>query len=266
MLQHGRSNDRVYIMKLNKASAGKVLKKAESLALEEGYGKIFAKIPHSAVEIFKASGFEEEAKVPGFYRGKEDGAFLSKYLKQERSQLENGKNIKNIIDIACSRNPKKIKRFSRVKNLGSEHAQEIASIYSAVFESYPFPVHDPEFLKENMQADVRYFGIYHDGKLVSVSSSEKDPKSQSVEMTDFATLPEFRGKKYALQLLNCMDQEMQKEKFKTAYTIARANSPSMNVTFANAGYKFSGTLKKNTNISGSIESMNIWYKDLSEES
>lgn len=32
------------------------------------------------------------------------------------------------------------------------------------------------------------------------------------------------------------------------------------VTFARNGYTFSGTLLNNTDISGSIESMNVWYK------
>ena len=48
----------------------------------------------------------------------------------------------------------------------------------------------------------------------------------------------------------------------TAYTIARAISFGMNITFAKNGYKYSGTLKNNTNISGKLESMNVWYKYL----
>jgi hypothetical protein len=37
----------------------------------------------------------------------------------------------------------------------------------------------------------------------------------------------------------------------------------MNITFAKNGYEYAGTLKNNTNISGNIESMNVWYKHLS---
>lgn len=262
ILQHGPSNDRVYIMKLAKANTGKVLKKAESIASDKGYGKIFAKVPKSSVKVFKESGFELEASVPGFYKGQEDGAFLSKYLDGQRSKMKDPDNIKKIIQIASARKPKKLSLRHTVKALGEKDSKDLAKIYAEVFESYPFPVHDPSFLKNNMRSHVSYFGIYQDGKLVSVSSSEKDPKSRSVEMTDFATLPEYRGKKFALQLLKYMDQQMRSEGFCTAYTIARAKSPSMNVTFGNAGYIFSGTLKNNTNISGSIESMNIWYKSL----
>jgi len=37
----------------------------------------------------------------------------------------------------------------------------------------------------------------------------------------------------------------------------------MNITFARNNYSFAGTLINNTNISGQIESMNVWYKALS---
>lgn len=48
----------------------------------------------------------------------------------------------------------------------------------------------------------------------------------------------------------------------TAYTIARALSVGMNKTFAKCRYAFSGTLVNNTHISGHIQSMNVWWKDL----
>jgi hypothetical protein len=45
------------------------------------------------------------------------------------------------------------------------------------------------------------------------------------------------------------------------YTIARAISVGMNITFARCGYDFGGTLVNNTQIAGRIESMNVWYKN-----
>ena len=48
----------------------------------------------------------------------------------------------------------------------------------------------------------------------------------------------------------------------TGYTIARALSPGMNITFARAGYRFGGLLWNNTQICGRLEPMNIWYKSL----
>lgn len=81
-------------------------------------------------------------------------------------------------------------------------------------------------------------------------------------MTDFAVLPDYRGHKLAYFLLEMMEEKLKEQQYKTLYTIARLNSPGMNKTFINHGYRFSGLLKNNTNISGQIESMNVYYKTI----
>lgn len=141
-------------------------------------------------------------------------------------------------------------------------AAAMAAIYRKVFPTYPFPIHDPAWLRETMESHIDYFGVEHGGRLVALASSEMELDGLNVEMTDFATLPEFRGRNLALHLLAAMEEAMRRKGMRTAYTIARAMSPGMNITFAKAGYKFSGTLVNNTNISGGIESMNVWYKSL----
>lgn len=120
----------------------------------------------------------------------------------------------------------------------------------------------PLYLLETMQSHVAYFGIEIDGKLVALSSAEMDLDGQNTEMTDFATLPEFLGNGFAVHLLAAMEPEVKKRGIKTAYTIARAASPGMNITFARLGYSFGGRLINNTQISGHIESMNVWHKPL----
>ena len=86
-----------------------------------------------------------------------------------------------------------------------------------------------------------------------------DRASQNAEVTDFATLPEHRGKRLATHLLWHMERSLKAHGFITAYSIARALSAGMNVTFARMGYRFGGTLINNTDINGRIESMNVWY-------
>ena len=81
-------------------------------------------------------------------------------------------------------------------------------------------------------------------------------------MTDFATLPSHRGRGLATHLLGRMDGAARTAGERVAYTIARAVSFGMNITFARRGYAFGGTLVSNTQIGGAIESMNIWYKVL----
>lgn len=81
-------------------------------------------------------------------------------------------------------------------------------------------------------------------------------------MTDFATIPEERGNNYALYLLQNMEKEMIKKNIHTAFTISRAVSYGMNITFAKAGYTYAGLLKNNTAIAGNLESMNVLHKKI----
>ena len=95
-----------------------------------------------------------------------------------------------------------------------------------------------------------------------MSAAETDKAEKNAEMTDFAVLPQYRGRGLAGQLLSYMEETMKPACVKTLYTIARLREPGINKIFINAGYRYTGTLINNTNISGSIESMNIFYKNI----
>lgn len=155
-----------------------------------------------------------------------------------------------------------LKDAPEVRSLSEEEADEISDLYKRVFKSYPFPIHDPNYIRKTMREQIRYFGIREQGNLIALSSAEMDPDAENAEMTDFATLPEARGKRTAYHLLCAMEKEMQMLGIKTVYTIARLNSLPMNKTFLKHGYTYSGTLINNTNIAGSIESMNVLYKHI----
>ncbi|HKJ79445.1 MAG TPA: GNAT family N-acetyltransferase, partial [Prolixibacteraceae bacterium] len=123
--------------------------------------------------------------------------------------------------------------------------------------------HNPDYIVETMKEyGTRYFGVRDNGKLIGISTAEIDAENKNAEMTDFAVLSEYRGQKLAFRLLMKMEVEMKIQNITTVYTIARLKEPGMNKTFLNSGYRYTGTLINNTNISGSIESMNVLYKHL----
>ena len=142
----------------------------------------------------------------------------------------------------------------------------MASVYREVFATYPFPIHDPAFLRAAMKSNTTFFGVWEGEALAALSSAEVDGSTCSAELTDFATLPEYRGHGFALHLLQKMEEVMQSRGIRSVFTIARAYSFGMNITFARNGYRFGGTLTNNTNISGSLESMNVWFKLLPDTS
>ena len=266
-IQHGPLNDRIYLMKMpEEAKATKVIEAIEEIAEDREYGKIFVKAPEKRYLPFRENGYEIEAAVPGFYQGEEQALFMVKYLDREREQLEKPEVLKEIIEVSREKptlEAQGLPTQHEIRELTKEDTLEMAQIYQQVFPTYPFPINDPIYLQEVMDDFVRSFGVFApDGSLISLAACEIDRKNQNVEMTDFATLPEHRGQGLAHELLMHMEEAMKESGIKTAYTIARAKSFGMNITFSKAGYGFGGLLKNNTNISGSIESMNVWYKNI----
>ncbi|MBN1431155.1 MAG: putative beta-lysine N-acetyltransferase [Methanomicrobiaceae archaeon] len=265
IIQHGKKNNRVYLMKTTADEIPSfVVSKIDTLADENGYSKAFVKVPAGMKDEFKKNGYKTEAMIPGFFSGKTDGYFMSKYYTPEREIINNKERIEQIIGDA-----EDIKGTGKINNPGKDltvrraekkDAAALSELYDSVFESYPFPIHEPGYIEETMDENIIYFGIWKGEKLLAASSCETDEGNLNVEMTDFAASPECRGEGYAGILLAAMEAEMKKAGYITFYTIARAAFEPVNRLFARFGYEYCGTMKNNTNICGSFESMNVWYK------
>jgi lysine 2,3-aminomutase len=266
-IHHGKTSNRIYLMKLAPKQVNQLIPKLDKLAEENGYTKIFAKVQAQVLPGFISNDYEIEGFVPHFYNGKTDCLFVSKFIDKKRKAIPL-KELELLQDLLL--NAKEITKngyncvvnFS-IKKLGTHDAKAITEIFEKVFETYPFPVHNPEYILETMeQHGTQYFGVYSNKKLIGVSTAEIDMENENAEMTDFAVLPDHRGQNIALSLLGKMEKEMENAGIKTCYTIARLNQAGMNKTFLKAGYRYTGTLVNNTNIGGNIESMNILYKHI----
>ena len=77
-IQHGKYNDRVYLMKLAMRDMPGIVAAVESMARERKYGKIFAKVPARACPVFLERGYREEGAIPRFFDGEEPARFLAK--------------------------------------------------------------------------------------------------------------------------------------------------------------------------------------------
>lgn len=266
IIQHGSSNDRVYLMKLHLDDTPQIVEELEQKVTSGGYSKVFAKVPAWSADRFLAAGYQQEASIPEFFTDGAEACFLGKYFTTERGLERKPQLVQEVLGASQAqgsvRMPTPLPKGFTARVATEEDANEMAEVYSEVFATYPFPIHDPGFLKAAMNGNTVFFGIWKDGEIVALSSAEMDPSSRSVEMTDFATLQEYRGHGLALNLLQQMEETVYSRGIRTLFTIARAYSYGMNITFARDGYRFGGTLTNNTNISGSLESMNVWYKTL----
>jgi len=266
-IQYGPLNDRIYLMKTGGKCSDRLASNLIDLAKKHNFSKIFAKVMALHADQFLTAGYGVEAEVPGFYNGSETCYFLAYYLNHERAYESESGEYDRIMQHALAKKGMGVSSIDSsiftLRSCTEQDIERIAGVYNTVFESYPFPIHDPDYLLKTMRSHVDYFCVEAGNAIISVSSAEMDEGTSNVEMTDFATLPEWRGHGFAVHLLGVMEREMRGKGIKTAYTIARAASPGMNITVAKNNYSYGGRLKNNTNISGNIESMNVWYKKLS---
>ena len=269
LIQHGLSNQRIYLIKYDPQDRLILFDKFKELVRLYNYSKIFVKIPQNEKAFFLSQGFEVEGFVPDFWKD-QTCFFMSRFLTEERRVIKVPEmdKIEEVLKISQSKSASFVNFILplegkyQIKIITEEHLFSLANLYQATFISYPFPIFDENYLRQTKNDSVIYFGVFTQDDLVAASSVEIDYDSQSGEMTDFAVKPEHRGQKLALFLLKRMEEEVRNFGIRTAYTIARSLSFAMNSTYSRAGYSYGGRLVNNTNIAGKIESMNVWHKKL----
>ena len=252
-------------MKYDKRDQSDIISRLNDIADKNGYSKIIAKIPASVQPLFLMDGYTQEAYIPEFYKGNEGAFFMTKYFDPKRSIIpdDSVSTLLKLLSTAQKANGEVLPKQFSMGTAKLRHIESMAKLYQQVFKTYPFPITEPAYLEKSMEeGNVIYFGVWDKGKLVGLSSAEIDGSNLNAEMTDFAVLPEYRGQKLASFLLKEMENTMKELKYKTLYTISRLDSPGITKTFINGGYHFTGILKNNTNISGQIESMNVFYKSI----
>lgn len=273
VIHHGPSSDRVYVMKLPAERVAEVLDEIEALARERGYGKIVVKSPASAFGAFAPRGFVVEAVVPSFYGPEEPALFLARFARESRAHDLDAPDaraaiVRSLEERPVVSAPRALTRGEspevELREATSADADALSRCYDEVFESYPFAIHDSDHLRAEMKRGTRFFTAWDGNNLLAASSMEPGGAPGVVEMTDFATRPDHRGRGLATGLLGLMTRTARAGGLRVACTIARATSLGMNITFARHGYRYGGTLVNNTQIGGTIESMHVWYTLLTD--
>ncbi|MDF1543414.1 MAG: putative beta-lysine N-acetyltransferase [Anaerosomatales bacterium] len=259
LVHHGPVSDRAYLAKPGPDPAADI-RVLERLAAEHGYGKLFATVRAGAREVFEAAGFVVEARVP-LACGSDELLFFSRFLDPERAVERHGEGEVASGASGTTREPV-LPPGLELRVAGPDDAADVASLYDAVFESYPFPISSPAYVAEAMEAGTVFVLVTAAERIVAAASAEIDEATCSCEMTDFATLPDQRGRGLALVLLGRLEEEARARGVTTAYTIARARSAGMTAVFTRRGYAHGGVLLNNTGICGAIESMNVWHRRL----
>ncbi|MDD4802761.1 MAG: putative beta-lysine N-acetyltransferase [Syntrophomonas sp.] len=235
------------------------------MALENDLDKIWLKSESQYWNDFSKAGMYMEAFIPGYYKGEEKTLIFALYLSRQRQTPSCPKSLALLDKMNSNVKYTKVKRELpegiTIRWGSKDHCFALASLYSKVFTTYPFPVFDPGYLKNTMNENNTYYiTAWHKKELIAASSAEINRELQNAEITDFATLSQWRGRGLASFLLAEMENRLLAEGFRCLYTIARSSSTGMNSVFFSADYNYYGVLINNCNIGIGFEDMNVWAK------
>ncbi len=222
--------------------------------------KIIIKSRPSDKTYFESENFLSEGHIPAYFSG-EDMYFLVSYLKEDRSRAQVEFEGTPFAEFQRSTGLIENILIGDIRQLHSSDADSIALIFDLVFEYYPTPMNQPDYVRQTMDEGTIYFGVFEFGKLVSVASAEINLEFGNAELTDCATSPQFTGRGYMQAILQKIQNELLKRKITCQYTLARASQSGINKVFYNLGFKFCGILKQNCCIGTGMEDMAVWVKN-----
>jgi putative beta-lysine N-acetyltransferase len=259
-------NQRIQVLEYEAEDAHSLVASLEQRARDAGFGKVFLKAPVYDRAGLEDAGMCHEATITGYFAG-QPAAVMSLFLSDQRRQRTSLELQDSILEMIRERpadpSVPPLPEGYRLLPAQPADADELAGLFREVFDSYPFPITDPEYLVSAMEISVVY-RIVRDaqGTLVAAASAETQPGIRNAEMTDFATLPEQRGLGLAQHILAALEDDMVERGIPNLYTIARARSAGMSRVFYNRGYELTGTLVNNCHIAGRFEDMHVWCKSM----
>ena len=257
------TNKRLKVVDYRVQDWKKVISYIEEAVTKNHTGKILFYIRRSDDHSLEHYGYVREGVIPYFFRG-DDALCYSFFTDFERLQSSYYEQeealLKSIIKEKNREETKKLPAGVMVRKIDQEQIQDLVVLYRKIFSSYPSPLLNPEYVYKVMQSHVSFYGVFAGGTLVSAASAEMDLLNLNAEITDCATLPEYRGKGFLRSLIKMLEKEMTAKKIGVLYSLARAGSYGMNAALYWLGYEYTGRFINNCHINGRFEDMNLWVK------
>ncbi|GGB55154.1 putative beta-lysine N-acetyltransferase [Fictibacillus barbaricus] len=238
----------------------------EEEAVKNKFQKIIVKTRHEDLSFWIQQGYLYEGEFSSYFNGASAFA-MCKYLNVERRNssywLDEDNILKGVVKLpqGTAQSPLPEKYTLRMADEGD--VKSLSDLYGKVFEVYPTPMDDPDYVLKMIKSGTLFCVIEHEQKIISAASADVNSTYHNAEITDCATLPEHRKAGLMKHLVDQLENELFDRNIYCAYSIARALSFGMNAVFHQKGYMYKGRLANNCKIFDKYEDMNIWVKDLS---
>ncbi|SDJ12197.1 putative beta-lysine N-acetyltransferase [Salimicrobium halophilum] len=234
------------------------------IGMENDCDKIIFFVTGEETRLMQERFYSYEGRIGGFFDG-EDAYVYALFLDEKRNIRSATEKEKRVLQTAFSYATKEegeagksyyIRRAQKADRFG------MSQLYKQVFASYPTPMDDPDFILEMMESGVYAMVGEYEGRIVSSCAGDWMPLYNACELTDCATLPEHRGKGLLVSQARRILEACRERRVKTIFSYSRSLSTGMNIINARLGFKYGGRMVRNSNIAGSFENMNIWYRNL----
>ncbi|SMO76255.1 putative beta-lysine N-acetyltransferase [Melghirimyces algeriensis] len=245
----------------------RMIEKLKKVAYEEQCDKLLFYVKKEEKDALKGKRFIPEGYIDGFFQG-EAAYIYSLFLDPKRNRPVDLKEEQRVMEVVKGNRKKAVKPSLpdgyTMQNAQAKDAPEMAELYQQVFETYPTPMNDPQFIREMMNNQVFFTVVKYHGCIVSACSTDILPLFNCAEISDCVTLPEHRNLRLLSHQFSYQVKQMKQKGVQTLFCYARAVSAGMNLINSRHGFTYGGRMVQNSNIAGRLESMNIWFKNLHE--
>lgn len=267
LVYHGNMHKRIFFSEAENVNLDHLLLKMKDLAKKKNYEKILGKASEKGVKVLKSKGFVVEAKIPGLYRGTIDGYFLAEYTKQERlaHDEKTKKTISTVKTIAEAANKPQtdphlqMPSNLKIRSLTDADFKNLEDLHNKAYKYHPHQIKNAEYFSKLKSLNHEFYGLFQDGQLLVSAILAINESELNMEIVDFVTHPDFRGQNLSYYLVQDIKGQMNIYGCKTLYTMVRATSYGLNITFSKHGFVLAGTLTNNCMVRDAMESMNVWY-------
>ncbi|MFN3200285.1 MAG: GNAT family N-acetyltransferase [Bradymonadia bacterium] len=210
------------------------------------------------------AGLATEGVIPGFYRGQADCAVMGWWQDADRRSLADADGVQQVMDLMAERaNAPTAERLSvETARATVEDAESIAELLGETFSQYPTPSDDPAYVAQAIEAGHPFRCVRDEGALVACASADLVFDAHTAELTDCATRPTHRGQGLMRALLDDLMDDLRDLDYPTAFTLARARIPGVNLVFQRLGFELRGTMTRSCRIGNGLEDMNILSRTL----
>ncbi|WP_165703588.1 GNAT family N-acetyltransferase [Enhygromyxa salina] len=234
-------------------------------------GRVVAFVRPQVEDGLKQVGFEREGLIPGFYAGEVACAVMGAYPDANRGDLAHPREVAEVKALlaaheakvtAAAEPPAPARPRIETHRATVEDAPAIAALLDETFSAYPTPSGDPEYVAAAIADGTPFRLVEDDGRVVACASADLILDARTAELTDCATRPSHRGRGLMQNVLLDLMDDLRALEYPTAFTLARARIPGVNLAFARLGFSFNGTMRQSCRIGSGIEDMNIMSRRL----